>query len=191
MRWDDRLGELFDDLEQQAEGLALSQRDAEVAELARAEYAQVDLAARLHGSLGRRLVLEVEGFGVLDGVLSRVGSGWCLLGTGSREWLVRLAATGSLRGLVERGLPAEGRPVTARLGLASALRRVAETQAEVVLHRVDGTTMRGRPLRVGADFLDLRTDADGAGPESAGPDSAGPDSVRTVPFSALALVRAG
>lgn len=180
MRWDDRLGDFFEDLEQQADGLALSQRDAEVAELARADFAQVDLAARLHASIGHTLLLEVEGLGVLDGVLTRVGSGWCLLGSGPQEWLVRLAATASLRGLAERGVPAQARPVTARLGLGSALRRIAEAQVEVVLHRVDGTATRGRLVRVGADFLDIRRDADGAGPA---------DSVQTVPFSAVAAVR--
>jgi hypothetical protein len=181
MRWDDRLGDLFDDLEQQADGLVLSQRDAEVAELARAEYAQVDLASRLHGSIGRRLLLDVQGFGMLEGDLSRVGVGWCLLGSGAQEWLVRLAATGSLRGLAERGIAVQARPVTARLGLASALRRVADDRAEVVLHRVDGTTTRGRLLRVGVDFLDLRTETDGTGPAGG---------VQTVPLAALAVVRA-
>jgi hypothetical protein len=180
MRWDDRLGDLFDDLEQQADGLDLSRRDAEVAELARAEYAQVDLASRLHGSIGRRLVVDLEGFGVLDGEVNRVGEGWCLLSSGAQEWLVRLAATRSLRGLAERGVPAQARPVTARLGLASALRRVAEAQVEVALHRVDASTTRGRLLRVGVDFLDLRTETDGTGP-------AGP--VQTVPLAALAVVR--
>ena len=180
MRWDDRLGDLFADLEQQADGLALSQRDAEVAELARAEYAQVDLVSRLHSSIGRRLLLDVEGFGVLEGELSRVGEGWCLVGSAGQEWLVRLAATGSLRGLAERGVPVQARPVTARLGLASALRRVAEAQADVVLHRVAGATTRGRLLRVGADFLDLRAEGDGSGPSG---------SVQTVPLAALAVVR--
>ncbi len=180
MRWDDRLGDLFDDLEQQADGLALSQRDAEVAELARAEYAQVDLASRLHGSVGRRLLLDVEGFGILEGDVSRVGDGWLLLHSGAQESVVRLAAAGSLRGLAERGVPEQARPVTARLGLASALRRVAEAQVETVLHRVDATTTRGRLLRVGVDFLDLRTETDGAG-------TAG--STQTVPFAALAVLR--
>src|SRR5438128_2529587 len=66
MRWRDRLWDVLDDLEQQAEGLALAARDAEVAEQSRAEYARVDLSARLHGSLGRRLTLGVRG---VDAVL--------------------------------------------------------------------------------------------------------------------------
>jgi len=180
MRWDERLGGLFDDLEQQADGLALTQRDAEVAELARAEYAQVDLEARLHASTGRWLVLDVEGPGVLEGTLSRVGAGWCLLGSGAQEWLVRLAATLSLRGLADRGVPARVRPVTARLGVASALRRVGDERAEVVLHRLDGTALRGRLVRVGVDFVDL-----GTGGEA----PAEPGAVLAVPFHAIAALR--
>jgi hypothetical protein len=180
MGWDERLGELFDDLEQQADGLALSQRDAEVAELARAEYAQVDLEARLHASLGRWLLLDVQGAGMLEGTLSRVGAGWCLLAREGQEWLVRLAATLSLRGLAERGAPARARPVTARLGLGSALRRVAEDRVDVVLQRVDGTVLRGRLVRVGVDFMDLA-----AGGEAVG----SPAPVLAVPFQAVAALR--
>ena len=55
MHWEERLLAVFDDLEQQAEGLALEARDAEVAELGRAEYAAVDVAARLHGAVASRL----------------------------------------------------------------------------------------------------------------------------------------
>jgi hypothetical protein len=176
MRWDHRLGDLLDDLEQQADGLALAQRDAEVAELARAEFAQMELATRLHGSLGRRLLLDIGGVGVLDGVLSRVGSGWCLLDTGAREWLLRTGAVRSLRGLAERGLVPQVLPVTARLGMGSALRSLAGARVEVVLHRVDGVLTRGHLERVGADFLELR-----AGDGAAG-------YLETVPFDALAAV---
>jgi hypothetical protein len=176
MRWDDRLGDLFDDLEQQAEGLALAQRDAEVAELARAEYARVDLAARLHGSLGRLLVVGVSGVGTVEGTLSRVGAGWCLLESGTREWLVRLAATGSVRGLTEGGGAGWSSAPTARLGLASALRSLAEARAETVLHRLDGSMSRGVLGRVGADFVDVRS-----GPPSG--------YLETVPFEAIAAVR--
>jgi hypothetical protein len=177
MPWDRRLEDLFDDLEQQADGLALAQRDAEVAELARAEYAQVDLAARLHGSLGRRLVLDVLGAGAVEGSLSRVGRDWCLIDTGSNECLVRLAATRSLRGLAAGGPSLESRRITARLGLASALRTVAQSRLDSVLLSTDGSATRGRLERVGADFVDIR-----AGEGDAG-------HLQTVPFGAVAAVR--
>lgn len=155
MRWEDRLLALFDDLEQQAEGLALAERDAEVAERGRAEYAQVDLAGRLQASVGTRLVLGVAGVGSLEGSLRRVGRDWCLVEAGSQEWLVRLSALSNVRGLSVRAVPEPARPVASRLGLGSALRRVAEDRREVVLHRADGTPMRGGVLRVGADFVEL------------------------------------
>jgi hypothetical protein len=175
MRFDDRLDDLFDDLEQQAEGLALGERDAEVAEQRRWEYAQVDLASRLFGSVGGRLLVTVAGVGAVDGRLRRVGDGWCLLDAGAREWIVRLAAVGSLRGLGDRAVAPPGRSVTARLGVGSALRGVAETRADTVVHRTDGSLLRGVLGRVGADFVELRVGEGGQ--------------VEVVPFGALAAVR--
>ncbi|MEP7089699.1 MAG: hypothetical protein ABI776_06265 [Nocardioidaceae bacterium] len=177
MHWDDHLGRLFDDLEQQADGLVLRERDAEVAEQRRAEYAQVDLAARLHASVGSRLVVGVTGAGVLDGVLGRVGSDWCLLRSESGEWLLRLSAVGSLRGLADRGAVAGARPVAAGLGFASALRSVAEARRDVLLHRLDGSVMLGSVNRVGADFVEVRV--------------ADAGHLETVPFGAVAAVRRG
>src|SRR3954453_9609446 len=87
MRWEERLLDLFDDLEQQAEGLALAGRDAEVAEQARAEDARVDLDPRVHASTGAELRLWVAGLGPLDARLVQVGDGWCLLVDERTEWL--------------------------------------------------------------------------------------------------------
>jgi hypothetical protein len=185
VRWDDRpagrleglLSPMFEDLEQQAEGLALDARDAEVAELGPAEYAQVPLDARLFAAVGGRLQLTVAGPGTLEGRLRRVGDGWCLLDAGVQEWLVRLPAVLSLRGLVHRAVAAEARPLTGRLGLGSALRGLAEARVEVALHRTDGSVLRGRPGRVGADFVELRVGE--------------PPVVEVVPFTALAAVSGG
>jgi len=47
------------------------------------------------------------------------------------------------------------RSVAARLGLGSALRGVADTQAVILVHHVDGTQSRGHLARVGADFVEL------------------------------------
>jgi hypothetical protein len=177
MRWDDRIGDLFADLEQQADGLALAARDAEVAEQSRAEYASVDLASRLHGSVGARLLVTVTGAGPLDATLARVGVGWCLLDAGPHEWVVRLAAVGGVRGLSERAVAEQARPVTARLGLGSALRGVVEARTEVVLHRVDGTQVPGTLRRVGADFVEVAVGEGRSG------------YLEAVPFGALAAVR--
>ena len=176
MRWDERLGGLFEELEQQAEGLALAERDAEVAEQSRAEYAQVDLAGRALASIGRRLLVGVAGVGVLDATLSRAGAGWWLLDDGGQEWIVAAASICSVRGLSSRAVAAEVRPVTGRLGLASALREVADARAEAVLHGRDGSVVRGVLERVGADFVEVRVG------EERG-------HLLTLPFAALAAVR--
>src|SRR4051812_50200772 len=110
MRWRDRLGDVLDDLEQQAEGLALAARDAEVAEQSRAEYARVDLAARLHGSLGRQLRLGVAGVAALEGILSGVGAGWLLVDVGPAEWLRPRGAAPLPRGRAGPGGPPAGPP---------------------------------------------------------------------------------
>ena len=177
MQWDDHLGRLLEDLEQEAEGLAIAGRDAEVAEQSRAEYAQVDLAGRLHASAGRRVLVDVIGSGTLDGTLARVGRGWCLLATGTGEWIVRAAAIGAVRGLSDRAAVEEVRGIASRLGVASALRGVAEGRGEVVVHRVDGVLSRGALVRVGADFVDVHV---GEGRAA---------HLETVPFTALAAVR--
>ncbi len=163
MRWEDRLLTLFEDLEQQAEGLVRAERDAVVAERSRAEYAQVDLLARLHAGVGGLVVLGVAGVGALEGTLRRVGADWCLVDAGAQEWLVRLAALSTVRGLPSRAVPPGARSVAARLGIGSALRRLAEGGSEVVVHRADGVVLRGGLRRVGADFVELAGPAPGVG----------------------------
>ncbi len=173
---------LFDDLEQQAEGLELERRDAEVADRLRDEYAEVDLAARLHASVGAEVELTVVGQGAsgsepggeeVRGTLVRVGAGWLLVAAGGRELLVREAALVVARGLSERALPVGARPVLSRLTLTSCLRRLAEEGERQVLRLVDGSLRSGDLGRVGADFVEL-WDERGAG---------------QVPLSALVWVR--
>jgi hypothetical protein len=177
MRWDDRLADLFEDLEQQAQGLALGERDAEVAEQRPAEYAQVDLAARLVASAGARVRLKLAGAGRLDGVLRRVGDGWCLVDDGVQDWVVRVRAVSAWRGLADRGVAVAARPLTYRLGMGSALRGVADLRLDVVVHLVDGTLLSGAIGRVGADFVEVRVEAESGG------------YVESVPFGALSAVR--
>jgi hypothetical protein len=182
---------LFDDLEQQAEGLALVERDAEVAELSRAEYAQVSLTARMHASTGCAVTLGVAGLGILAGTLARVGDGWCLMESRdggreslAREWIVPFAAVSWAAALSERGLDEASRPVSARLGLGSAVRGVAAERAAVRAHLRDGSVLHGHPARVGADFLEL---ASSDVEEPRGPGRGGRRR-QVVPFAALAAL---
>jgi hypothetical protein len=181
--WEERLLSMFDDLEQQAEGLALGARDAEVAELGRAEYAQVELAARLHGSAGRKVGLVVAGAGRIAAKLVRIGPDWCLADDGAHEWLVRLPAVLRVRGLGDRAVDARHRSIGARLSFASVLRGVADEGAPVQVHLLEGDTMRAVVRRVGADFLEVVEP-----PEDAwgGSGSADPEAVA---FAAVAAVR--
>jgi len=185
--WEERLLAVFDDLEQQAEGLALAERDAQVADLSRAGYAELDLLSRLHGAVGHAVVLSVAGLGRLRGTVVRVGSGWLLTDDGHHEWLVSQAALEEVRGLPERAVDEAGRPATARLGLASVLRSIAADATPVVLHGTGGGVRRARLRRVAADFVELEADAltDPAG--RSGRDEA----LAVVPFHAIAAVRRG
>jgi hypothetical protein len=182
MRWEERLLDLFDDLEQQAEGIALAERDALVAEQSRAEYAAVALADRLHASVGARLVLDVGGLGRLDGQLVRAGDGWCLLDVEGVDWVVVTAAVRAVRGLHDAGRAPGTRPLTARLGLGSALRGLAEDRGDVALHRRDGSACRGRLGRVGRDFVEVLAGADSS-------DVAGRAQLEVLPFGTLAALR--
>ena len=152
--WEERLFALFDDLEQQAEAAFAAERDGEVAERAREEYAAVPLAGRLMAAVDARVTLAVDGVGVVEGILSRVAAGWCLLDAAGQDWIVRLAAVQVARGLPAGAVAEAAWPVTARLGLGSALHRVAGSRDPCRLRLRDGTTYDARLGRVGADFVE-------------------------------------
>ena len=190
MAGDDEHGafaELFEDLEQQASGLHLADRDAEVADRARGEYATVTLADRVHASLGRSVRLVLGGGLVVQGDLTQAGTDWCLLADtathlgSARESVVRLGAVVSLSGPSVRAVPQSARPAVAGLGFAAAARRLAGRLTEVEVCSVAGTRQSARVVRVGADFLEV-TDL-GEGPaEAAG-------ATLLVPFVAVAALR--
>lgn len=183
---EDSIGDLFEDLEQQAEGLHLAARDAELVDRSRSEYAEVTFAARLNASVGSPVALTVAGVGPLHGTLARVGLDWCLLEAApspGQEWVIALAAIRQAGGLSERAVSEVARSVAARLPIRSALRRLADSRAEVVLHHVDGTQLRGRLARVGADFVEVNAVSDDAGTRSR------PGRADVLPLALLAAVR--
>ena len=164
MAWEDELFALLDDLEGHAEAAFAAEREAELADRSRAEYQQVTLAGRLMASVGRDLVLEVRGVGALSGRLERVGTGWLLLAGPAQDWVVVLSAVTAVSGTSERAVPEVAWPVVARLGLTSALRRLADEGERCVVHLLDGGRHEGVVRRVGADFAELVTGgADGRG----------------------------
>jgi hypothetical protein len=163
--WDERLFDLLDDLEGQAEALYAVERDAELADRSRGEYATVTLQARLMASEGRPVGLDVTGVGPVAGELRRVGSGWCLVAGEGRDWLVPTASIEAATGLSDRAVPEVAWSPVARLGLGSALRRLADEGEPCVVFTRAGGRHDGVLLRVGQDFAE--TESDGERPHRA------------------------
>lgn len=159
MTWEAALFAFLDDLEGQAQGVFDADRQLEVADRARGEYASVTVASRLMASVGRTLNVRVRGAGLLEGRLAAVGTGWCLLESGAQEWIVRQEAIATVAGVSERSVPKDAWPVTARLGWASMLRRIAEAGDSCHLRLLGSEDHHVVPTRVGQDFLEARLGA--------------------------------
>jgi hypothetical protein len=155
--WDEGLFDLLDDLEGQAEAMYAAERDAELADRSRAEYATVTLSGRLMASLGRPVVLDVEGAGRVAGELRRVGRGWCLVRESVGDALVPTAAVAGAEGLSERAVPEVAWSPVARLGLGSALRRLADAGAPCLVLTRSGGRYEVVLLRVGGDFVEAES----------------------------------
>ncbi len=156
MDWDERLFAFLDDLEQQAQALYDADRESELADRARSEYAAVTLVSRLMASVGREVVLDVRGVGAVAGELQRVGPDWCLVHGAAQDWVVRLAAVKGVEGASDRSVPEIAWSPVSRLGLGSALRRLADTRSECRVHSVDGAVWDACLTRVGTDFVEAR-----------------------------------
>lgn len=174
MGWEDELFALFDDLEDRAAALYDAEREPELADRSRAEYRQVSLASRLMASVDTELILDILGVGPVAGRLKRVADGWCLVTGAAQDWIVVAAAIAAAHGPAERSVPEVAWSPVARLGLGSALRRLADSGQRCVLHLRDGSVRDGVLRRVGRDFVEVRT---------------GSDQVLLVAFDALAAVQ--
>ena len=174
MGWEDDLFAFLDDIEQQAEALYDVERELELADRSRAEYHHVSLASRLMASVGHELVLDLCGTGPVSGVLERVGAGWCLLRGPAQDWVVNVDGLARVLGASERSVPEVAWSPVTKLGLGSALRRIAEAGDRCVLHLADGARHEAVLRRVGADFVEARV---------------GADRLELVPFSSLVAVQ--
>lgn len=154
MSWEEHLFAVLDDLEHQAEGLYAAERDHEVADLSRAEYAQVTLASRLMASTRSEIILDVAGLGLLNGVIDRLGKGWCLVRGDSQDWVVRLAAVVTVQDAAARSVPEIAWSPVTNLGFGSALRRLADAGERCLVQRTDGRQHEVELRRVGADFVE-------------------------------------
>jgi hypothetical protein len=167
---------MLDDLEMQAEGLHLAERAIEVDELRSAQYAEVELVARLHASIGAAVRVGTTDGLQLHGRLAGAGADWLLVDDGhGSAWFVRVAEVAVVSGLGSRSVPDEARPLSARLSLRSVLRRLADERESCGLFLRGGRTVRGVLARVGADFVELRQDDVGE--------------MLTVPIAAIVVVQ--
>lgn len=178
---DAELFEVLADLEAQAETLGHLERVPEVADRSRAEYQGVLLEARLMASLGRSVALRVAGVGAVRGRLARVGDQWCQVHGSGVAWTVPLPAVLTAGGLSSRAVPRMAWSRIDAIGIGSVLRQTADSGAWAVVHLRDATTLEGRVLRVGGDFLELAEGAPGVGESTRSP--------LLLALSALAVVR--
>ena len=182
MRWE----LLFADLEALADATERAAFDADVADRARSERAQLVLADRLraHADAAAPLGFWLADGGRLTARLLDVGADWVLLDDAGPVVLPLAAVTG-VEGLTRAAAGDPGRLArTARLGLV--LRRLARDRTMVRVCTVDRASAVGTIDRVAADHLDLALHAQDefrrAGAVRA---------VRVVPLTALVQVRAG
>lgn len=160
MGWEDELFALFDDLEGEAAGLHAAVRAPEVADRSRAEYQHVSLASRLMASVGSDLTLGVEGLGTVSGTVERVAAEWLLMSASGHDLVVSIGAVTTVEGASVRSVPELAWSPLTRLGLGSALRRIAESGERCLLHLRDGSRHEGTLRRVGEDFCELVTGED-------------------------------
>jgi hypothetical protein len=159
MRWEERLFELFDDLEGQASALYDVERGAELVDRSRAEYHHVALVSRLVASVGSTISLEVAGVGRVEGELRRTGDGWCLVSGHQQDWIVRTARIHVVHGASDRSVPEVAWSPLQKLGLGSTLRRLAESGARCLVHLADGAQHEAVVRRVGHDFVEVESPA--------------------------------
>lgn len=154
MSWDDDLFAVFDELEHRAEALYDLDRIPELADRSRTEYAAVTLASRLMATVGAEIDLDVAGVGPVRGELQRVAAHWCLVRGCGQDWVVVLDAVSAARGASDRSVPEVAWSPLTRLGLASALRRIADSDQRCVVHLRNGAAHDVVLRRVGADFVE-------------------------------------
>ena len=83
-----------------------------------------------------------------------------MISAGSAEWVVALGAVAAAEVGTDRAVPEVAwSAVSRRLGLRSALRRLADSAEECVVHVRDGSRYQGTVARVGQDFFEVRTSA--------------------------------
>jgi hypothetical protein len=165
VRWDS----LFADLEAQAEALSAAERSAEVEDRTRFEIGRISVHDRLAAVLNSEIRLRCSGGLWIAGRLRRSHPEWLLVEQdGVREVLVLTTGIVSIAGLSRSATtPGQGsateavQTVRSGLGVRYALRGVVRDRSSVRMHLTDGTVLAATLDRVGADFIDCATHAEG------------------------------
>lgn len=152
--WENELFALFEDLEGQAEALYADDREAELVDRSRAEYAGVLLTGRLMASVGRSIEIDVRGVGPVRGQLARVARSWCLVSGHGQEWFVPRSAITTITGASAQAVPEVAWSPLTRLGIGSALRRIADSGDRCLVHTAEGARHDVVLRRVAADFVE-------------------------------------
>lgn len=161
MRWE----ALFADLESQFAGAARVDDEAEVADLAEAEMAQVSLADRLRARHRDDVSLRLRDGSTVRGTVVDAAVQWLLVAEGGRRTLVPTQAVAAAWPL---GTAAPEAPVVERrLRLTHVLRALAREGSAVVVRTTAGD-YQGWIVRVAGDHIDLRSGAAGAGRPAGG-----------------------
>jgi hypothetical protein len=182
VRWE----ALFDDLAAQFDAEQAAELAAEISDRTRRELALVRLVDRLRPARGNVISARVAGIGNVEGRVAGVGADWLLIvDGGGREELIPSSAIVSITGLgaLSAAPDSEGE-VARRMGLAYALRAIARDRSPVTIGYADGVTSSGTIDRVGADFLEIAEH-----PPAEARRAAVVRTVRTIPFTAVAIVR--
>ncbi len=179
-------GWVDDDLADRLAGVERVDLDRTAADLAVAEWAAVAWADRAGpAGTGRPCVVRVTVAGADEPLVGTVvdrGQGWLLLASPHGEVVVSTRAVLGVQGLPRRAV--EGHSVSLRSrGIGVALRALAARGLPVTVARLDGTRLQGTVRNVGGDALDLLEHPTDRAPRGADP-------VTTLPFAALATVRA-
>jgi hypothetical protein len=182
VRWE----ALFDDLEAQFDAEQSAEFEAEVSDRTRRELALIRFVDRLRPARGHAVSVRVAGFGGVEGEVAGVGADWVLLAeAGGREALVPSSAIVSITGLgALSSTPHSEGEVASKLALGHVLRAVARDRSPVAIGYADGASSAGTIDRVGADFLEIAEHAPAEARRAAAVRA-----VRTVPFTAVAIVR--
>lgn len=148
------------DLESTFEAERRAELVAHSAELAEAEAASIALSDRLRGAVGSQVRLTTRGGHGVHGLLVRCEQAFALVREGGgAQVLVPMGAVASVQGLLGPAPALAGRR---RVTLGSALRELARQGARLRLVLTGGEVV-GRPVRVGADYVDVVVAGGGGG----------------------------